>query len=51
MASRGEKIAPDQQLEMKKIRKVALIGMGGTYWIGGAQYVANIVHALDFYQD
>ena len=32
---------------MKEIRKVALFGLGSINWIGGVQYITNIIHALD----
>lgn len=32
---------------MKEVRKIALFGLGGINWIGGVQYITNIIHALD----
>lgn len=32
---------------MKDIKKIALFGLGGVNWIGGTQYITNIIDALD----
>jgi len=32
---------------MRTKKKIALFGMGGLYWIGGVQYITNIIHALN----
>lgn len=32
---------------MKDIRKIALFGLGSINWIGGIQYITNIIDALD----
>src|SRR4051812_27871749 len=32
---------------MKEVRKIGLFGLGSINWIGGVQYITNIIHALD----
>lgn len=32
---------------MKEIKKIALFGLGSINWIGGVQYISNIIYALD----
>lgn len=36
---------------MKEIKKIGLFGLGGINWIGGVQYITNIIHALDSISD
>jgi glycosyltransferase involved in cell wall biosynthesis len=39
------------QSAMKEIKKIALFGLGGINWIGGVQYISNIIRALDSIHD
>jgi glycosyltransferase involved in cell wall biosynthesis len=32
---------------MKEVRKIGLFGLGSINWIGGVQYITNIIHALN----
>ena len=32
---------------MEKVKKIGLLGLGGINWIGGVQYISNIVQALN----
>ena len=36
---------------MKDIKKIALLGLGSINWIGGTQYITNIIDALDTISD
>jgi len=36
---------------MKEVKKIALFGLGGINWIGGVQYISNIIHALESIHD